>query len=55
MLAALGCEIEGDHLGLGVNLFSGEQTLSEQYGYDYLFQELRKQSATYNKLMLSAE
>lgn len=54
-LAALGCQIEGDRLGLGVNLFSGEQTLSEQYGYDYLFQEIRKQSATYNKLMLGAE
>ena len=54
-LAALGCEIEGDRLGLGVNLFSGEQTLSEQYGYDYFFQEIRKQSATYNKLMLGTE
>ena len=54
-LAALGCQIEGDRLGLGVNLFSGEQTLSEQYGYDYLFQEIRKQSATYDKLMLGAE
>lgn len=54
-LAALGCEIEGDRLGLGVNLFSGESTLSEQYGYEYLFQEIRKQSATYNKLMLGAE
>ena len=52
MLAALGCEIEGEHLGLGVNLFSGKQTLAEQYGYQYLFQEIRKQSATYNRLML---
>ena len=55
ILAALGCEIEGNRLGLGVNLSSGEQTLSERYGYDYLFQEIRKQSATYNKLMLSTE
>ena len=54
-LAALGCEIEGDRLGLGINLFSGKQTLSEKYGYDYLFQEIRKQSATYNKLMLGTE
>ena len=55
ILAALGCEIEGEKLGLGVNLFSGEQTLSEQYGYEYLFQEIRKQSALYNKLMLGSE
>ena len=54
-LAALGCEIEGDRLGLGINLLSGKQTLSEKYGYDYLFQEIRKQSATYNKLMLGTE
>ena len=54
-LAALGCKIEGNRLGLGTNLFSGEKTLSEQYGYDYLFQEIRKQSATYNKLMLVDE
>lgn len=54
-LAALGCQIQGNRLGLGVNLFSGEQTLSEQYGYEYLFQEIRKQSASYNKLMLGSE
>lgn len=50
-LCAMGCLIEGDRLGLGVNLFSGEKTLSEQYGYDYLFQEIRKQSALYNRLL----
>lgn len=55
ILAALGCKIEGNQLGMGVNLFSGEKTLAEQYGYDYLFQEIRKQSATYNKLMIDAE
>lgn len=54
-LAALGCQIQGNRLGLGVNLFSGERTLSEQYGYEYLFQEIRKQSASYNKLMLGSE
>lgn len=31
-LAALGVHIEGDRLGLGTNLFSGMQTLIEQYG-----------------------
>ena len=55
IVAALGAQIEGERLGLGTNLFSGEKTLSEKYGYDYLFQEIRKQSATYNKLMLGEE
>ena len=54
-LAALGCEIEGEHLGLGVNLFSEKQTLAEQYGYGYMFSEMRKQSAFYNKELLYPE
>ena len=32
-LAAMGFSIEGERLGLGVNLFSGEKTLAEQVGY----------------------
>ena len=39
-LAAIGCTIEGDRLGLGTNLFSGEETLMEQWGYDELCEEL---------------
>ena len=35
-LAAIGCKIEGNRLGLGTNLFSSERTLSEQLGMDYL-------------------
>ena len=31
-LAALGCTIEGNRLGLGTNLFSKEETLVEKYG-----------------------
>ncbi len=31
-LAAMGVHIEGDRLALGTNLFSGKETLSEQYG-----------------------
>lgn len=54
-LAALGCQIEGEHLGLGVNLFSNEETLAEQYGFDYMFEEMRKQSAFYNKELLYPE
>lgn len=51
-LAALGVQIEGDKLGLGVNLYSGEQTLVEQYGKDYLDIELLKDSKLYRKKIL---
>lgn len=33
-LASLGCGIQGNRLGLGVNLFSGEETLVERYGVE---------------------
>ena len=43
-LAAMGVTIEGDRLALGVNLFSDEQTLTEQYGRKGLDKELMKKS-----------
>ena len=46
-LAAMGFEIEGDRLGLGVNLFSDLPTLSEEYGYKWLETEVRKFSDYY--------
>ncbi len=52
ILAGLGADIEGDRLGLGTNLFSGEQTLSEKYGYEMLFEELNKKSVFYNREIL---
>ena len=39
-LAAMGCAIEGDQLGLGVNLYSSKETLLEQYGFSYMKQYL---------------
>ena len=45
-LAAMGCTIEGDRLGLGTNLFSGKPTLSEELGDKY-FAELKKSSEFY--------
>lgn len=33
-LAALGCNIEGNRLGLGTNLYSNKETLTEAYGLD---------------------
>ncbi len=46
-LSAMGCEIEGNCLGLGVDLFSGEKTLCEKYGYKKLNRELQKHSDYY--------
>ena len=47
-LAALGCTIEGDRLGLGVNLFSKHPTLSELWGYHRFNSELSKASDYYS-------
>ena len=44
VLSAIGADIPGERLGLGVNLFSKERTLVERYGYDALAQELKKRS-----------
>jgi hypothetical protein len=43
-LAALGVEIEGNRLGLGTNLFSSEQTLTERFGIQQVNRELKKNS-----------
>ncbi|MCD8104620.1 MAG: LTA synthase family protein [Lachnospiraceae bacterium] len=51
-LASLGVAIEGDRLALGTNLFSGTPTLSEEYGYEYLYTELNKKSVFYNQKLL---
>lgn len=47
VLAAMGCRIQGDRLGLGVNLFSGTPTLLERMGYTDLITELSKSSDYY--------
>lgn len=54
-LAALGVEIEGDRLALGTNLFSDRETLTEQFGWEYLTEELQKQSAFYDAELLRIE
>lgn len=51
-LAALGVQIEGNRLGLGTNLYSGDKTLVEKYGLDYLNVELLKDSKLYRKKLL---
>lgn len=52
-LAALGVEIGGDRLGLGTNLFSYRETLTETYGFDALNEELQKKSEFYNTTFLN--
>ena len=46
-LAAMGCTIEGDRLGLGTNLFSNLPTLAERWGYEKFNSELSKASDYY--------
>ncbi len=46
-LAALGCTIEGNRLGLGTNLFSAVPTLAEKWGFDRFNSELSKASDYY--------
>ena len=46
-LAALGCTIEGEYLGLGVNLFSGRPTLIEKMGYEKFDRQLSMSSDYY--------
>lgn len=49
-LAAMGVSIEGNHLGLGTNLFSGEETLLEKDGMQLINTEFSKRSEFMLKL-----
>ncbi len=49
-LAALGAQIEGEQLGLGVNLLSGEKTLVEKHGFDEVNSQFKKTSAFMDSL-----
>ena len=51
-LAAMGCQIPGERLGLGTNLFSTENTLAEIHGYDKINEEFSKTSHFYKKEIL---
>lgn len=54
-LAAMGFEIEGNRLGLGVNLYSDEKTLVERYGLKKLNKELLKHSKYYDKHIIEGK
>ena len=49
-LASLGVKIEGNRLGLGTNLFSSVQTLTERYGREKVKKEVSKKSKMMEKL-----
>ncbi len=52
-LTALGADIEGNRLGLGVNLFSNEKTLIEKLGPAKFSNEISKKSKYYDKYLLN--
>ena len=52
VISAIGGEIEGNKLGLGVNLFSNEKTLAEDYTLNVLNEELMKKSTFYDDHIL---
>lgn len=43
----MGVDINGNKLGLGVNMFSEEKTLAEKYSFSYVDKELQKKSNFY--------
>ena len=49
ILASIGATIEGNKLGFGVNIFSGEKTLIEEIGREKFNEELLKSSEYYDK------
>ena len=51
-LAAMGCKIPGERLGLGTNLFSNKQTLVEELGYEEFNKQIAYNSDYYNKNFL---
>ncbi|MBE5779388.1 MAG: LTA synthase family protein [Clostridiales bacterium] len=48
ILAAMGCDIEGDRLALGTNLFSDQDTLMETMGKEAFYEEVEKHSEYYS-------
>ena len=57
VISAIGGEIEGNKLGLGVNLFSMKKTLAERddFDFDYINEEIVKKSDFYNEKILGSD
>lgn len=52
LLASIGVNIEGERLGIGTNMFSGQQTLVERDGFNKVNKELINRSNFYNNNIL---
>lgn len=52
VLTAMGVSYDGSRLGMGTDLLSGEKTIIEEYGLDYVNDELMKKSEYYNEKIL---
>ena len=52
ILASIGIKIEGERLGIGTNLYSGEPTLAELKGFEAFNDEISKKSDWYNEHIL---
>ena len=50
VLGSIGVQIEGERLGLGTNLFSNTQTLSERFGNEKISEEVTKTSKLIEEL-----
>ena len=53
ILSSMGVQIEGNRLGVGTDLFSGDKTIIEEYGLDTVNLELQKKSDYYNAKILN--
>ena len=49
ILASIGCNIKGERLGIGTNLYSGKKTVMEEMGKEYFMEEISKNSVLYNE------
>lgn len=52
ILASIGIKVEGERLGVGTNLFSNKDTLFEEYGVDFVNNDMEKKSDIYNNEIL---
>lgn len=53
ILSSMGVTFDGSRLGIGTDLFSGDKTIFEEYGFEEANSELEKKSVFYNQHILS--
>lgn len=54
-LAAMGCTVEGERLGIGTNLYSERSTLAEEISVGQLNKELNRSTIPYMKMFMLGE